>query len=122
MAGPQDEEEEAQRVLINAAMVASDVPFSDVWLRYFELGGALDGFDIDAFFAGLMSLPVAECNLIAQAANELITEQTPRPRAPYRNDPRMPAETCGRSAVIDELLRQWLFGTTSDRTNHQRDA
>lgn len=121
MAGPQDEEEETQRVLISAAMVASDVPGSDVWFRYFGLGGALDEFDIDAFFAGLRSLPLAECNLVAQAVNELIAEQPPRPRAPYRNYSPIPADTCGRSDVLDELLRQWLFGTTSDRTNHQRD-
>ncbi|RJT74403.1 hypothetical protein D6T63_18600 [Arthrobacter cheniae] len=113
MAGPQDEAEETQRALINAAMVASDVPCSDVWLRYFALGGALDDFDLDAFFAGLMSLPLAECNLVAEAVNELIAEQPPRPKAPHRNGPPLPPETCGRGDVLDELLRQWLFGTTS---------
>ncbi|MDQ0734726.1 hypothetical protein [Arthrobacter agilis] len=119
--GPQDTEEETQRVLIDAAMIASDIACEDAWLRYFGLGGTLDDFDIDGFLAGLISLPLTECNLLAHAVNELIEEQPPHPKAPYRTSRFEPVNTGGRDDVLDELLRQWLFGST-DRTHRQRDA
>lgn len=120
--GPQDEEEGTQRVLIHAAMIASDITVESGWLRYFELGGILDDFDVDAFLAGLLSIPLAECNLFAQAVNELIEEQPPHPKAPYRNSPLEPADNRGRDDVLDELLRQWLFGSATDRADRERDA
>lgn len=117
----QNDEEETQRVLISAAMIASDVSSVDAWLRYFALGGVVDAFDVDAYLAGLQSMPLAECNLFAQAVNELIDEQPPRPRAPYRRTTSSTGSSEG-DEPLDGLLRQWLFGTTNDRTRRQRDS
>lgn len=120
---PWNDEEETQRVLIDAAMIASDVPSVDAWLRYFALGGAADAFDVDAYLAGLQPLPLAECNLLAQAVNELIDEQPPRPRAPYRRAAATTSSTAaGGEEALDGLLRQWLFGATDGKRHHQPDA
>jgi hypothetical protein len=87
---PQDQEKETQRVLIHAATVISNVSTEGGWLRYVELGGLRDTFEIDAFLAGLICLPLADCNLFAQAINELIEEQPSHPQAPTATVPPCP--------------------------------
>lgn len=80
-------EEERQRCLIEAAMTAAAFVLADVWRRYVETGGHADLFELEAYLGGLMPLPVTECNLLARALNELIDEEPPLPRAPYRPEP-----------------------------------
>ncbi|MUK03564.1 hypothetical protein GM708_17695 [Vibrio cholerae] len=82
--GSLDDEEETQRVLIRAAMVTSDISCQDAWCRYVEYTGLADAVSIDAYLAGVVSLPLEECNLLAHAVNELIDEQPPPARAPHR--------------------------------------
>jgi hypothetical protein len=71
------------------------------------------------YLAGVMSLPLEECNLLAHAVNELIDEQPPPARAPHRGvipwatgNPDRPED----GGALDELLRQWLLSSARDQT------
>lgn len=105
------EDEELQRCLIEAAMTAAAFLIVDVWRRYYENGGHVGLFETEAYLHGLLRLPVQECDLLAQAVNELIDEEPPLPRAPYR-DPRFrPVNTSSeaRYKLPTDQTRQWLW-------------
>ncbi|BBE24489.1 hypothetical protein MN0502_33720 (plasmid) [Arthrobacter sp. MN05-02] len=75
-----------QRKLTWLAIRTADLNLQDVWVRYFSLAGSVDEYELDAYLHGLIVLPPLECDLIAEAVNELIDEIPPLPRAPYRAD------------------------------------
>jgi hypothetical protein len=112
-----DEEEETQRVLINAAMTASNISCLRAWRRYAQYTGIVDLFSIRAYLEGLVSLPLEECNVLARAVNELIDERPPPPRAPHRGpipwtlSPSSPSEG---DEASDRLLSQWLMDTSAE--------
>jgi hypothetical protein len=113
-----DDDEETQRVLIRAAMLASDISCQDAWIRYVEYTGRVDAFTIDAYLAGIFALPLEECNLLAHAINELIDENPAPARAPHRGNIPWAIDTLAgpqEDVVLDELLRQWLLSPTRDR-------
>ena len=47
---------------------------SELWLRYFELGGMSTGFDVEAFLYGVLAPSDHDHDLIAQALNERFAE------------------------------------------------
>lgn len=106
--GAYQDDEEQQRCLIETAITAADLVFNDVWRRYFELGGQADQFELEAYFKGLLPLTAEECNLAAHAVNELIDEEPPLPRAPYRHPPG--PVTSAEAPSLLRQVRQWLWG------------
>jgi hypothetical protein len=78
-----DRREEEQRRLLAEAVRYSRITVGDLWLRYFSLAGDAGEYEVDAYLNGSLSLPALQRDLLAQAANELIDEQPPPPRAPY---------------------------------------
>jgi hypothetical protein len=78
--------EEEQRRLLAEAVRYSRITVGDLWLRYFSLAGDAGEYEIDAYLNGSLSLPALQRDLLAQAANELIDEQPPPPRAPYADE------------------------------------
>jgi hypothetical protein len=117
-----DKEEETQRLLISAAITASNVSYENAWRRYVEYTGLVDRLGIHAYLAGIVSLPVVECNLLAHAVNELIDEQPAPPRAPHRNTPTGPPSVaeCAKDIESHEAVRdifsQLLLSVTHDKT------
>ncbi len=92
-------------------MTAAAFLLVDVWRRYFETGGHADLFELEAYLNGLMPLPVEECNLLAHAVNDLIDEEPPLPRAPYRQpggQPGHPSAEAGLGRAPDQI-REWLW-------------
>ncbi|MCG5434045.1 hypothetical protein LV457_17370 [Mycobacterium sp. MYCO198283] len=67
------------------AFAASGLTVSDLWLRYFALGGDAGLVEIDAYLNGAMSLPPLQHDMLAHAVNERLDEIAP-PRAPYSSD------------------------------------
>jgi hypothetical protein len=124
-----NEEEETQRALITAAITASGLSCWDVWRRYVDYTGIVNLFGVRAYFGGLVSLPVEECNLLAHAVNELIDERPPPPRAPHRGPvpwsvgPWSIGETSvgKRDTALDEVLTRWLMDTSHEKGRHLRD-
>ena len=98
-------DEKQQRLSVGAAIQAADLQLAHVWARYGELDGNADLFELQAYLAGLFPLTTTECNLLAQAVNELIDELPPRPRAGYRHVPPRDAPRSGLAQI-----RQWLNG------------
>jgi hypothetical protein len=47
---------------------------SELWLRYFELGGMSTGFDLEAFLFGMLLPSAHDHDVIAHALNERFSE------------------------------------------------
>ena len=78
--------EEQQSRLLSRALNSAGIRPGELWLRYFSIGGNVDEYEVDAYIQSMLSLPPSERDLLAHAANELIDELPPPPRAPYMTD------------------------------------
>jgi hypothetical protein len=78
--------EQEQSRLLRKALQRSGLRHGDLWLRYFSIGGTVGEYEVDAYIQSLFSLPPSQRDLLAHAANELIDELPPPPRAPYLQD------------------------------------
>jgi hypothetical protein len=78
--------EQEQSRLLRKALQRSGLKQGDLWLRYFSIGGTVGEYEVDAYIQSLLSLPPSQRDLLAHAANELIDELPPLPRAPYLQD------------------------------------
>jgi hypothetical protein len=78
--------EQEQSRLLRKALQRSGLRHGDLWLRYFSIGGNVGEYEVDAYIQSLFSLPPSQRDLLAHAANELIDELPPLPRAPYLQD------------------------------------
>jgi hypothetical protein len=78
--------EHEQSRLLHRALKGAGIGTGDLWLRYFSIGGNVGEYEVDAYIQTIMSLPSSERDLLAHAANELIDELPPRPRAPYLDE------------------------------------
>jgi len=78
--------EQKQSRLLSRALTSAGITTGDLWLRYFSIGGYVGEYEVDAYIQSLLSLPPYDRDLLAHAANELIDELPPRPRAPYVED------------------------------------
>ena len=81
-----DNPEKQQARLLRVAMHHAGISTGDLWLRYFSIGGSAGEYETDAYLQGILPLPEVQRDLLAQAANELIDELPPPPRAPYSED------------------------------------
>jgi hypothetical protein len=63
----------------------SGLSVSQLWLRYFALGGDAGEMELDAYLNGAIALPPLQHDIVAHAINERLDEIAP-PRAPYSGD------------------------------------
>ena len=80
-----DTNEPEQRRRLQAALTAADIPTGDLWLNYFSIGGSVGEYEVQAYLEGMLSLPALERDLLAMAANELLTPGPVQP-APYSDE------------------------------------
>ena len=80
-----DRHEPQQQRMLAAALKSEHIDSSELWLKYFSLGGEAGEYEVEAYLQGLLSLPVVQRDLLAMAANEL-TAHLPRGRAPYSDE------------------------------------
>jgi hypothetical protein len=73
----------AQQHTLSQAFQHAQLPVSQLWLRYFALGGDASPLDVDAYVHGLTDLPVTQRDLLAHAVNERLDELTSTLRATY---------------------------------------
>jgi hypothetical protein len=85
--------EQKQGGLLSRAMTDAGITTGELWLRYFSIGGHVGEYEVEAYIQSLLTLPPAERDLLAHAANEIIDELPPRPRAPYVEDLQPPVPT-----------------------------
>jgi hypothetical protein len=87
-----DAHEQEQSRLLRIALTQAGISTGELWLKYFSLGGSVGEYEVEAYLQGLLSLPTLQRNLLACAANELIDEVPPLPRAPYSEDLQDPPD------------------------------
>lgn len=75
--------ETQQRAGLTEAILAARIGPGELWLNYFARGGAAGEYEVNAYLQGMLSLPALQRDLLAAAANALIDEIPPLPRAPY---------------------------------------
>lgn len=73
-------EEQGHR--LGQALVRAGITMESMWLYYLHLGGTAHRLEIDAYLHRCLRLPRAQRDLLAKAANTLIT-CTPPLQAPY---------------------------------------
>ncbi|GAA3292992.1 hypothetical protein ACFFON_02255 [Arthrobacter citreus] len=81
-----DAVEPEQRRRLREALSQAGIETSQLWMKYFSIGGEAGEYEVDAYLNGSFSLPPLQRDILAHAANELIDELPPRLRAPYCDD------------------------------------
>lgn len=64
---------------LRATMVAAGIDGGRLWLYYFSIGGEVSEFEVDAYLHHSLLLPRLQRDLLAQAANEILTDLAPPP-------------------------------------------
>lgn len=96
--------EDLQRSAFAAGYAHADLTLEQLWMRYFALGGTADLTDLDAYVAGLSTLPDHESDLLAHAVNERLDELFTRHRVPYTRVIRPQRPASGPLAALTSLL------------------
>jgi hypothetical protein len=55
-------------------LAETGLDLEDVWVSYYGLGGAVSRFELEAFLGGLLVLQDQECDILADATNDLLVE------------------------------------------------
>lgn len=76
---------EEQARLLHLALTRAGITVEQLWVFYLHLGGTAHRVEIDAYLHRAVKLPRAQRDLLAHAANTLIT-RLPPPRAPYSSE------------------------------------
>ena len=69
--------------LVRNALVLSGLSRSDLWLRYFALGGAIGPEALRDYLDGSSELPDGQYNRLAHALNEHFTDHDLNHPVPY---------------------------------------
>ena len=111
-----DPHEPEQRGKLNDALRAAGISVGELWLRYFSMSGSAGEYEVQAYAQSLISLPVAQRDLLAMAANELIDEK-PQLRAPYADElDSFSAEAGGQDTAQGcDGSRGWIPGNHTGR-------
>jgi hypothetical protein len=92
------------RAALKAVLARGGTTLEDLWLVYFGLGGAADVVDVEGYLQGLLPLPAAERDVLAQAANERLDDLAGRLRVPYSRQLRAPMPDEGPLTALVRLL------------------
>ncbi|HEX2130071.1 MAG TPA: PP2C family protein-serine/threonine phosphatase [Actinophytocola sp.] len=97
---PPEPAAEQQRSL-SRAFQRAQLPVSELWLRYFALGGDAQPLDVDAYVHGLTELPATQRDMLAHTVNERLDELAGTHRAAYSRTIR---DTEPRGAPLAALV------------------
>ncbi|WP_461169620.1 hypothetical protein [Arthrobacter sp. Z1-15] len=115
-----DAVEPEQRRRLRLALTQAGLGTSQLWMKYFSIGGEAGEYEVDAYLNGSLSLPPLQRDILAHAANELIDDLPPRLRAPYCDDDDLAGPGNRREQSSDELRTEGESGRESGRP--RRDA
>ncbi len=74
--------------VLDQARRAAHLSFTELWLRYFELGGMSTALELEAFLYGALEPSVHDHDLVAHALNERFVELGGNHPVPYLEDAR----------------------------------
>jgi hypothetical protein len=72
--------------LLDSYRIEAQLSNSELWLRYFELGGMSTGVDLEAFLLGFLQPSIHDHDVIAHALNERFVEMGGNHPVPYLED------------------------------------
>ena len=72
--------------LLDSYRIEAQLSNSELWLRYFELGGMSTGVDLEAFLLGFLQPSIHDHDVIAHALNERFVELGGNHPVPYLED------------------------------------
>lgn len=67
---------------MRAALSGAEFSVEDLWVGYYGLGGAVSRFEIEAHLGGMLVLPGEQCDLLAEATNDLLATTGTSVRVP----------------------------------------
>ncbi|WDF33217.1 GAF domain-containing protein [Arthrobacter agilis] len=108
---------QVQIKLTTLALKKADCTVSELWVKYYAAGGTVSEFEVQAYLGGLLRLPPAERNILADAMNELLENSPVNIRIP-RSEEDEPAETPEDSRRSLGALGSFLF--TAEEAEHER--
>ncbi|MEG9249981.1 GAF domain-containing protein [Arthrobacter sp. Soc17.1.1.1] len=103
--------------LITLALSKAGVTVSELWVRYYAVGGKVSEFEVQAYLGGLLVLPGSERNVLADAMNELLEGSPVNIRVP-RSEEDEAAETPEASRRSLGALGAFLF--TAEEAERER--
>lgn len=115
-----DAVEPEQRRGLKEALQQAGLETSQLWMKYFSIGGEAGEYEVDAYLNGSLSLPPLQRDILAHAANELIDDLPPRLRAPYCDDDGLAARSNGQDQAAEKPPNQRRDDSRADRP--RRDA
>ncbi|WDF35089.1 GAF domain-containing protein (plasmid) [Arthrobacter agilis] len=102
------------------ALSTASITVSELWVRYYALGGRVSEFEVQAYLGGLLVLPGDERNLLADATNELLEGTSVNIRIPHGEEDEAD-ETPGDSRRSLGALGAFLF-TAEEAEEERLDA
>lgn len=67
---------------MRAALTGAEFSIEDLWVRYYGLGGTVSRFEIESYLGGVLVLPGEQCDLLAEATNDLLATTGTSVRVP----------------------------------------
>ncbi|WDF32600.1 GAF domain-containing protein [Arthrobacter agilis] len=99
------------------ALARAGLTVSDLWVRYYALGGDVSEFEVEAYLGGLLVLPGSERDVLADAMNDLLDGTQVDIRVP-RSEQDKPSGTSEDSRRSLGALGSFLF--TVDEAERER--
>jgi hypothetical protein len=59
---------------MDEARAAAGISYDDLWLHYFSVTGDAAPLEVEAYLQGLMPLPLAQQDILAQALHECLAD------------------------------------------------
>ena len=118
-----DPVEPEQRRRLRKALTQAGLEASQLWMKYFSIGGEAGEYEVDAYLNGSLSLPPLQRDILAHAANEMIDDLPPRLRAPYSDDGDLSGgdeDSSGRSSGQEQSPHQPRSEEESGREESRR--
>jgi hypothetical protein len=79
---------QAQIQQIKEVLSATALNLEDVWINYYGMGGAVSRFELEAYLGGLLVLEEEQCDVLADAINDLLSQVGARGRISRCSDDR----------------------------------
>ena len=95
---------------MDAARIRAELTVQELWMRYLGLGGTNDAFDLDAYLQGLVSWDAFQLNVLAQSANEALSDSYDTYRVLLASAPA----SDGSAERVRTLIQQLLYEHPAD--------
>ncbi|MBG6185376.1 hypothetical protein IWX65_003355 [Arthrobacter sp. CAN_A214] len=111
---------QAHILQMREVLSATGLTLPEVWVTYYGMGGAVSRFELEAHLAGLLVLQPEECDVLADAINDLLSGMATKSRIARCSDDR-PAESPAQARRALGMAGAFLF-TAEEQEDERLDA